>query len=170
MRTGKGESGSKGAIGLRIIAVGKLIKVVALLSLGIASLAAVGHDPPELLLRVAHAVGVHGGHSLDRLVASLGGVSSRQLEEVGFGAFVYAALFSVEGLGLWFRKKWAEYLTIVITLSFIPLEIYEIAHHTTAPKIVTLVLNVAALMYLVYHRVTSERRRSVPARLGIASH
>ena len=40
--------------------------------------------------------------------------------------FAYSALFLVEGTGLFFEKRWAEYLTIVATVSFIPVEIYEL--------------------------------------------
>lgn len=164
------KSGGRSELGLKIIAVGKLIKVVTLLAVGIAALVVVGKDPPQVLIDVANSFGVDpGSRHLYRLAEKLSGVSAKQLEEVGFGSFVYAALFAVEGIGLWMKKKWAEYLTIVITVSFIPLELYELAKHPGAVKIVTLVLNVAVVVYLVA-RVMSERRRPAHARLGIASH
>ena len=179
----KGGKNGKSDLGLTVIGIGKLIKAAALLSVGIAALAAVNHDPPKMMEHVANFVGVdHGSQHLHRLVAKVAGVSSKQLATIGFGSFVYAALFAVEGVGLLMKKRWAEYLTICITISFIPLEIYEIFHHESAPKIVTLALNVIVAVYLVV-RVRRERHggeekdvsdrergpRSAPAPLGIAS-
>jgi uncharacterized membrane protein (DUF2068 family) len=54
-----------------------------------------------------------------------------------------------EGIGLLLRKRWAEYFTIITTGGLVPLEIYEIARHVTAAKIVVLALNVAIVVYLV---------------------
>ena len=55
----------------------------------------------------------------------------------------------VEGVGLWMRKRWAEYLTIVATSLLIPLEVYELAHHATLLKAGGLVVNVLIVAYLV---------------------
>ena len=160
--------------------------------MGIAALAAVNHDPPRMLEHVANFAGVdHDSHHLHQLVAKVAGVSAKQLATIGFGSFVYAALFAVEGVGLLMKKRWAEYLTICITISFIPLEIYEILHHDSTAKIVMLALNVIVAVYLIV-RVRRERHegggkdgneghekkdvtdrerdpRSAPAPLGIAS-
>ncbi len=47
------------------------------------------------------------------------------------------------------KKRWAEYLTLVITLSFIPLEVFELAKHFRPIKVVILVLNIVIATYLV---------------------
>ena len=53
-------------------------------------------------------------------------------------------------MGLWNEKRWAEYLTVVVTASLIPFEIYEMVHHLTPIKIGALALNAAILVYLVW--------------------
>ncbi len=137
------------AVGLTLIAIGKLIKVVLLLSAGVAALF-MAHDPPHALLRLAHDLGVDAGNRwLHLVIAKAAGHSTHQLREIGVGSFVYAAVFAVEGSGLWLQKHWAEYLTLIITISFVPLEIYEIVHRFSAVKVVTLGLNLAALAYLI---------------------
>jgi uncharacterized membrane protein (DUF2068 family) len=68
--------------------------------------------------------------------------------EVSFGTFFYAALLLTEGVGLAMDKRWAEYFTIITTSSFIPLEIYQIFHHTNVTKIVVLLINIAVVWYL----------------------
>ena len=62
----------------------------------------------------------------------------------------YGVLQIVEGIGLWGGWRWAEYLAAVATTLFIPLELYEIIHHATVLKVGALVVNVAAVAYLVF--------------------
>ena len=73
-----------------------------------------------------------------------------KMELASAGAFAYAALFTVEGIGLLMRKRWAEWLTIVATASLIPFEIYEIVKEATALRIATLVVNILVVAYLAW--------------------
>ena len=50
------------------------------------------------------------------------GAGPRRVQLLGLSAFAYAALFAVEGTGLWMQKRWAEYFSIVATSSLLPLE------------------------------------------------
>jgi uncharacterized membrane protein (DUF2068 family) len=61
----------------------------------------------------------------------------------------YALIELVEGVGLWFAKRWAEYLTVVATAAFLPLEVYELTEKVSGLKIGTLALNVAAVVYIL---------------------
>jgi uncharacterized membrane protein (DUF2068 family) len=165
----RGQCG-KGDLGLTIIGIAKLIKVGLLTSVGIAALVAVNHDPPELLAQLANAVGVDpNSHHMQRLVGKLAGVTPKKLEAVGFGSFVYAALFATEGVGLLMKKRWAEYLTIVITISFLPLEIYEIVRHDSVPKVVALVLNAIVAVYLVVRVRSTTSARAARHRFALSS-
>lgn len=153
----------KRPLGLTLIAIGKLAKVLVLVTFGVLAIVLAEKDPPMQLIQWADALRVDtGGKLFGRAFETVAGMSSKKLDELGIGAFVYAALFATEGIGLWLQKKWAEYLTIVITISFIPLEIFEIAKHPSAPKIVTLVLNVAAVVYLLV-RVFARRHEHAHA-------
>lgn len=60
----------------------------------------------------------------------------------------YALIELVEAGGLWYAKRWAEYLTVVATAAFLPLEIYELTEHVSYLKIATLVLNILAVLYI----------------------
>jgi uncharacterized membrane protein (DUF2068 family) len=75
-------------------------------------------------------------------------VTPKQLKELSVGSFLYASIFLTEGIGLLARKHWAEYLTLISTGLFIPLEIYELAHRFTAVRLAVLVINVATVWYL----------------------
>lgn len=68
---------------------------------------------------------------------------------VAVALLAYALIETVEGVGLWFGKRWAEYLTVVATSAFLPLEIYELTEKVSWIKIATLVLNIIAVLYIL---------------------
>jgi uncharacterized membrane protein (DUF2068 family) len=71
------------------------------------------------------------------------------LNLIASGLLFYGLLQIAEGVGLWSLKRWGEYLAVVGTTLFIPLEIYEIVEGATWLKVGALVVNVAAVLYLL---------------------
>jgi uncharacterized membrane protein (DUF2068 family) len=61
----------------------------------------------------------------------------------------YAAVELVEAVGLWLLKRWGEYFTVVATAAFLPIEVFELTHHVTITKLLALLVNIAAVVYLV---------------------
>jgi uncharacterized membrane protein (DUF2068 family) len=90
-----------------------------------------------------------GNRYVQLLFEKLNLLDARRLKELSIGTFAYAGLFLVEGTGLALCKRWAEYLTVIATASFLPLEIYELVRRLTVPRAAALVLNLAILLYLV---------------------
>jgi uncharacterized membrane protein (DUF2068 family) len=74
------------------------------------------------------------------------------LNLIAFGLLLYGLLQVVEGIGLWSLKRWGEYVAVVGTTLFIPLEIYELVEGATWLKVVALLINVAAVVYLVWSK------------------
>ncbi|MFJ8439621.1 DUF2127 domain-containing protein [Kitasatospora griseola] len=68
---------------------------------------------------------------------------------VAVALVVYALVEIVEALGLWWGQRWAEYLTVVATAAFLPLEVYELTEHVSVLKICTLLLNIAAVLWIM---------------------
>jgi hypothetical protein len=62
----------------------------------------------------------------------------------------YALVEAAEMVGLWLLQRWAEYLTLIVTSSLLPLEIYEIAQSVSIVKVVAFVVNIAVVAYLVW--------------------
>ena len=83
-----------------------------------------------------------------RALLKIFNVTPKQLRELSVGTFVYAGIFLTEGTGLVTRKHWAEYMTLISTGLFIPLEIYEIVRHVTIAKVSVTVVNFAIVWYL----------------------
>ena len=136
---------------LRLIAIFELFKALVLL----ASLATVfdlvrQDDPAHTVIHWALKFHVdHDNRYLTAGIAALLHLNPKQFALLTCGTVLYAVLFSVEGVGLWGAKLWAEYLTIIATAGFIPVELYEVSRSTSTPKMVTLMLNIAIVAYLV---------------------
>ena len=86
---------------------------------------------------------------LHRLLTRVLSVTPAQLKAASAGTFVYAGLLLTEGIGLLFRKRWAEYFTIITTAGLIPIEVYELSRRVSTPKVAVLIINVAIVAYLV---------------------
>ncbi len=72
---------------------------------------------------------------------------------IALATSAYAIVVSAEAIGLILRKWWAEWLVILVTASFIPVEVYEIFERPNPLKIGTLVVNLIILWYLVKRRL-----------------
>jgi uncharacterized membrane protein (DUF2068 family) len=77
-------------------------------------------------------------------------VDAHRLRQLGIGTFAYSALALTEGIGLLLERTWAEFLTLALTLSFVPWEIYELVRHATWIKAGLFAINLAVLGYLVW--------------------
>jgi uncharacterized membrane protein (DUF2068 family) len=87
---------------------------------------------------------------LDRQLAHLLDLRTTTVRVLLVTALLYAVVETVEAIGLWKEKRWAEYLTVLATAGFLPLEVHELSKRVTVVRIVALVLNVALIVWLVY--------------------
>jgi uncharacterized membrane protein (DUF2068 family) len=85
-------------------------------------------------------------HLLDQLFT----LKSSKLRLAGAGIAAYALLEGAEAVGLWFQKRWAEYLTFIATTALLPLEVYELSHSVTPFKVIALIINLAIVVYLLF--------------------
>jgi uncharacterized membrane protein (DUF2068 family) len=84
------------------------------------------------------------------------------LRRIGAVAFGYAGLSLAEGIGLYLEKAWGELLTLLITASFLPWEVFEVLRHVTWVRIALLAINTLVFIYLL--KVVALRRK--PELLG----
>lgn len=88
-------------------------------------------------------------------------VDDPMLRRIGFVAFSYAAVSLAEGIGLYLEKAWGELLTLLITASFLPWEIFEVFHRVTWLRVGLLVINSLVFLYLL--KVVATRRKPAAA-------
>jgi uncharacterized membrane protein (DUF2068 family) len=161
---------------LRLIAVDRAIHVIVLTTLAIILYTFARHDASlhrDYVNVMSDLSGTTPGESQVRGVLGYLGrafkYSPARLIQLGLLVTAYAALEATEMVGLWFSKRWAEYLTLVATVVLIPIEVYELSLSISVFKVITLVINVAIAVYLLLakrlfglrggHRAQLERHR-----------
>ena len=146
----KAKTGRKITATLLLIALFKLIKGILLLAVGIGALKLLHRDIAQTVSHWVDILRVDPDNRLiHRLLTRVLSVTPAQLKAASAGTFVYAGLLLTEGLGLLFRKRWAEYFTIITTAALIPLEVYELSRRVSTAKVAVLIINVAIVAYLI---------------------
>jgi uncharacterized membrane protein (DUF2068 family) len=149
----------RSATTLRLIAVFKLVKGFLLVAGGVEAFRLLHGDVANAIGRWAAQLHLDPDGRLVRAALSrAGALDEGKLAAAGAGMFVYAARLLTEGVGLLLEKRWAEYFTVIVTASLVPLELYEIARHVTVVRIAALAVNLAIVAYLIVRL-----RRAVPA-------
>lgn len=145
------------------IAIFKYVKAVLLIAGGLGAIELL-HD--GAMTRAEDAIAAIASPFIrSKLAHLLGGaedLSSGRLKAIGIGALLYAALFIVEGTGLWLEQVWAEYLTVIATASFIPFECWELSRKISVVRVSAFALNIAIVIYLI-QQLRTGRRHAKPA-------
>lgn len=140
---------AQGDLWILLIGLFKLVKGISLLILGLGLLRLLHSDVAAVAEHWIEVLRVDPeNRHIHRLLLKIFNVTPKQLKELSVGTFVYAGIFLTEGTGLLARKHWAEYMTLISTGLFIPLEVYEIFRHLTWMKVGVTVVNAAIVWYL----------------------
>ncbi len=136
-------------IGFIAIAVLKIIKGVLLFLVGVGALTLINRDATAVARYWAHVfqLDVHS-RFIQRWLVAVGVVRRRDVKLIVTTSFAYSGLLLTEGTGLLMEKVWAEYMTIFITASFIPIEVYELVRRTTVTRGCLLAVNILVVVYL----------------------
>lgn len=143
---------------IRFITIERFVKGTVLVLAGVALIVLGADDRFQAwIANVEDQVDLQNSASLfkraiERVAEWFGNASPRQRDLIGVGAILYGLLEAFEGFGLLIRRRWAEYLVLVATSAFLPLEIDEIVRRATAFKVLALVVNVAIIAYLVWRK------------------
>ena len=149
--------------GLLLIGLFKLAKAVFFFCIGMGAIHMLHKDLGDELIRLATALRFDPeSRVVALLMDKVDLIDSQRLREIGFATFAYSALALTEGVGLLLKKVWAEYLTLVLTISFLPWELYELIRRPSWFRLGLLLINLAVLWYLVWllrrKRLLLERR------------
>ena len=143
--------GGRGSRALLMIAVFKFVKGAVLLALAFGALTFLHKDLASHVELWLDQLRIDPDNQfIGTLLTKLQLVHTKELKELSALGAGYAALFLTEGTGLLFRKRWAEWLTIVATSSLMPIELYELIKQFTAVRLLALVVNAGVVLYLIY--------------------
>ena len=132
------------------IAAERTLRAIVLFLVGIALIANPHHNWGKTVANFARDLGLNPkSNGLEKIIQKLHAISSDRYALFGIIALAYGVLEAAEGYGLWKRRRWGEYLTVVATsLLFIP-EIWEITSKASPLKVGALLVNIAVVAYLI---------------------
>lgn len=154
-----------------IIAIGvfKLVQATAFILLGIGTLRLLHKDLLALAERLILALRFNPeGHFVSLILGQVALLDPHRLKQITEAIFLVAALDAIEGAGLVLEKAWAEFVTLILTASFLPWEVMEIFRRPSWIRMGLTVINLAVVLYLLdfvkkrmkqRHQRRAERRR-----------
>jgi len=148
---------------IHLISIEKILKATVVVVLALRLLSLLDRNVHDWALDFAlrHGINAESKYVHD-LLERLVGVGNTELIEISTVAFVYATLLYVEGIGLWLQRRWAEYLTVIATGLFIPVELYELFEKFTWVRVAALAINGFILWYLTT-RLRDEKHERAPS-------
>lgn len=155
--------------GLLMIGLFKLGKALLFFFLGVGALHLLHKDLADEVMRLATALKFDPESKfVTLLMEKVDLIDTHRLLQISFATFAYSALALTEGVGLMLEKTWAEYLTLILTVSFLPWEIFELFRHPNWFRVSLLVINLAVLWYLLW--LLRRKRTDSAARLVSETH
>ena len=136
--------------GLILIAAFKLGQAVLFFAMGVGIFRLLHKDIGDVLEKLAYHLRFNPESKfINFLLVKSSILDDRLLKRIVEVFFIYAGLDLIEGIGLYLEKTWAEYLTLVITASFLPLEVFEIFKKLTLVRVGLLAVNAMVFVYLL---------------------
>jgi uncharacterized membrane protein (DUF2068 family) len=158
--------GPRALDGLRLIALFKFLKALLLVVTGYGVHLLLKQDLLERLqLWTASLTDSFTQRMLLHAVGWAAGLGTRRIHWVIGVTLGYMAVVLLEGVGLWMRRAWAEWFTVIATASLIPFELWELTVRPPDRKLavlVTVMLNVAVVGYLLLLLRRTARQRHPP--------
>ena len=151
--------------GLVLIAAYKLLITLVFAGMGFGALRLIGKEVDNLLASLVSDLHFPESRFINFLIDKASMIDDHMLRRIGTGAFCYSGLSLLESIGLYLEKAWAEYLTLLVTASFLPFEIRELIYRVTWLRVGVFAINLAVLIYLVV--IVLERHRK--KKLAIAA-
>ena len=137
--------------GLLLIGLFKLGKSILFFCIGMGAIHLLHKDLGDVVMRVAMALKFDPESRFVSLVLNqVDLIDIHKLKLISLGTFAYSVVALTEGIGLVLEKVWAEYLTLILTISFLPWELYELARRPNWFRLSLLLINLAVLAYLVW--------------------
>ena len=135
---------------LLLIAAYKGLQALLFIAVGVGAFRLLHKDIDDVLTQVASALRFNPeSRFVNFLLDKATLINDPVLRRIGAVAFSYAGLSLAEGIGLYLEKAWGEILTLAITASFLPWEVFEIFRRLTWVRVGLLVINILVFLYLL---------------------
>jgi len=138
-------------LGLRAIALFEAAKGALVLVAGFGLARLVHRDVQQVAEELVDRLHLDPAKKYPRIFIDLAAnLSDAQLWALAAFATAYAALRFAEAYGLWFGRRWGEWIAAVSGGVYVPVEIYELSRGASWIKLGALLLNAAVVGYMCY--------------------
>ena len=138
--------------GIILIGFFKLLKGVLFVLLGIGAFRLIHRDILDVV--TGWLINMHfdpESRFVNLILDKAALIDAHRMRQISIAIFCYAGVDFIEGTGLVLEKTWAEYLTLILTASFLPWEFFEILRRPTWMKAGLTFINVLVVVYLVFY-------------------
>jgi len=135
---------------IRLIALLEAAKGALVFLAGFGLLGLVHHDAQRIAEEIVRHFRLNPASRFPRIFIEVSGhANDSTLWLLAGAAFAYAAVRLFEAFGLWRGQRWAEWLGAVSGALYVPIEIYELLHGVSWPKLLILFVNLLCVIFLV---------------------
>ena len=134
--------------GLRTIAIVEAAKGVLVLFVGLGLVHLAMGDQEAIADQIVEQFHLNPANKMPHIFLSAANSSDAKLWVFAFAAAIYSGIRFAEAWGLWFSRRWAEWVTAIGAAIYVPIEVYELTISITVIKVTLLVLNVLIVVYL----------------------
>jgi uncharacterized membrane protein (DUF2068 family) len=147
--------------GLHVVALLEGTKGLLVLLVGFELLSFIHKDIHEVAMRLVEHIHLNPASHYPRIFLDLTEhINDSKLWSIAIAAAMYSVVQMIEAVGLWFRKSWAEWFATLTGGMYIPVEIFEVAHSATWPRVTILVVNFGVVTYLVIELIKNGKKGS----------
>ncbi len=132
------------------IAAERAFRTVVLVAVGLVLVTHPHADWASEISRLAQHLGLDPKSNwFKKLIDKVSKIKADQDVVFGIAALAYGVLEGAEAYGLWKRRRWGEWLTVLATSLLIIPEVWELTKSTTLLKVGALLVNVVVVAYLL---------------------
>lgn len=151
--------------GLHVVALFEGAKGVLVLLVGFELLSFIHKDIHEAAMRLVGHFHLNPASHYPRIFLDvMERINDTRLWGMAISAAMYSIARVIEAVGLWLKQRWAEWFAILTGGMYIPVEMYEVAHRVTWPKITVLIVNVGVVSYLLFVLIRNGEKSDVNSR------
>lgn len=137
--------------GVRIVAAFEAGKGFLILLAGFGLLSLVHHDVQQVAEDIVRHFHLNPASRYPRIFLQLTeNLFDPQLWLMAGFALAYASIRLLEAFGLWWERRWAEWLAMLSGGLYVPIEIYELLSGVSRIKICLFIANVCIVIYMAY--------------------
>jgi uncharacterized membrane protein (DUF2068 family) len=149
MRSGKPQKENGGFL-LALIVWERAIVGTLLILVAVGLFSLVDRDVAELARKVVRTLNLDVDNQyLQAFLGRLDLANRVTIMRLSAGTLLFGALGWTQAVGLYYKKRWAEFLTVFAVCLFIPFEIYHFHQKWSGLRLTGVALNILIVIYLV---------------------